>query len=124
MGNVVERSRSPTRVTQVEPATSQHIHSPHQAAGSRPGISLLSRHCHFDGIPGTESVVQACVRDPNSRLKAKGGVMRGMEGHSPHGHKRRAEDELANDQRLIKRFNLLNLGWLSFEHLNTGRLLG
>ncbi len=50
--------------------------------------------------------------------------MSGMEGQSPHGHKRRAEDELANDQRLIKRFNLLNLGWLSYEHLNAGRLLG
>ena len=28
----------------------------------------------------------------------------------PHGQKRRAEDELENDQRLAKRFNLLNLG--------------
>lgn len=124
MGNVAERSRSPTGVTQVEPATSQHLHSPHQAVGSRPGISLPSRHCHFDCIPGTGIVVQACVRDPGSRLKARGGVVSGMEGQSPHGHKRRAEDELANDQRLIKRFHLLNLGWLSFCRLNTGRLLG
>ena len=31
-------------------------------------------------------------------------------GRAPHGTKRRAEEELANDQRLIKRFNLLNLG--------------
>ena len=31
-------------------------------------------------------------------------------GRGPHGIKRRAEEELANDQRLIKRFNLLNLG--------------
>ena len=31
-------------------------------------------------------------------------------GRGPHGTKRRAEEELANDQRLIKRFNLLNLG--------------
>ena len=29
---------------------------------------------------------------------------------APHGQKRRAEDELANDQRLVKRFDLLNLG--------------
>ena len=28
----------------------------------------------------------------------------------PHGRKRRADEELANDQRLVKRFNLLNLG--------------
>ena len=31
-------------------------------------------------------------------------------GSCPHGTKRRAEEELANDQRLIKRFNLLSLG--------------
>ena len=31
-------------------------------------------------------------------------------GKLPHGQKRRADDELTNDQRLIKRFNLLNLG--------------
>lgn len=29
---------------------------------------------------------------------------------APHGQKRRAEDELVNDQRLVKRFDLLNLG--------------
>lgn len=69
MGNVVERSRSPTGV---EPATFQHIHSPHQATGSRPGIDLLPQHCRFDCIPDSEIVVQAWVRDPSSRLKARG----------------------------------------------------
>ena len=34
----------------------------------------------------------------------------GRAPEAPHGQKRRAQDELANDQRLIKRFNLLNLG--------------
>lgn len=29
--------------------------------------------------------------------------------NTPHGQKRRAEDELLNDQRLVKRFDLLNL---------------
>lgn len=28
----------------------------------------------------------------------------------PHGQKRDAEDDLAHEQRLAKRFNLLNLG--------------
>lgn len=28
----------------------------------------------------------------------------------PHGHKRHAEDSLDSEQRLAKRFNLLNLG--------------
>jgi len=123
MGNVVERSRSPTGVTQVEPATSQHLH---QAVGSLPGISSPSQNCHSDCIRGTGIVVHACVRDPEFEVEGwgGGGCVSGMEGQSPHGHKRRAEDELANDQRLIKRFNLLNLGWLSYEHLNAGRLLG
>lgn len=31
---------------------------------------------------------------------------------TPHGQKRRAEEELASDQRLVKRLNLLNLGKL------------
>ena len=31
-------------------------------------------------------------------------------GTTPHGQKRRAQEELTNDQRLVKRFNLLNLG--------------
>lgn len=31
-------------------------------------------------------------------------------GRTPHGRKRRAQEELANDQRLVKRFNLLDLG--------------
>lgn len=31
-------------------------------------------------------------------------------GTAPHGQKRRAQEDLANDQRLVKRFNLLNLG--------------
>ena len=29
---------------------------------------------------------------------------------APRGHKRRAEDDLKNEQRLAKRFDLLNLG--------------
>lgn len=32
----------------------------------------------------------------------------------PHGQKRRADDELTNDQRLVKRFNLLDLGKFTY----------
>lgn len=36
---------------------------------------------------------------------------RGRTGvEAPHGQKRRADDDLKNDQRLAKRFDLLNLG--------------
>ena len=38
-------------------------------------------------------------------------------GTAPHGQKRRAQDELTNDQRLVKRFNLLNLGQWSMRRL-------
>ena len=31
-------------------------------------------------------------------------------GQEVHGQKRRADDDLNNEQRLSKRFNLLNLG--------------
>ena len=37
-----------------------------------------------------------------------GGVRTGVE--APHGQKRRADDDLKNEQRLAKRFDLLNLG--------------
>ena len=30
----------------------------------------------------------------------------------PHGQKRRPDDDLEAEQRLTKRFNLLNIGWL------------
>ena len=32
----------------------------------------------------------------------------------PHGQKRHADDDLKNDQRLSKRFNLLNLGMSAY----------
>jgi hypothetical protein len=36
---------------------------------------------------------------------------------APHGQKRLPEDDLENEQRLSKRFNLLNLGIIGSRHL-------
>lgn len=39
------------------------------------------------------------------------------------GRKRRAEEELENDQRLAKRFNLLNIGIYLFRTVYTAMIL-
>jgi len=55
-----------------------------------------------------------------AKVEIEGGrgiEMPGWKDSTPHGQKRRAEDDLKSEQRLAKRFDLLNIGIVTLSML-------